>query len=100
MRALARFFPEQNPSAGLALAHAFSRSVCKFDANLDDQQVIQAVGLLETLLLSGNKYQMRLAECYGLHFPELRRLCPEGDLYVVLVCCLPDRAAVGPLASF
>ena len=43
---------------------------------------------------------MRLSECYGLHFPELRRLCPEGDLYVILVNCAPNRLELGTVDEF
>ncbi|KAH0573642.1 Nop domain-containing protein [Spironucleus salmonicida] len=86
--------PAREFQAQRALSHAFSRAVCMYDSNRDDQQIVQAIGCFEQIVVSANKYVMRLSECFGLHFPELRKLCTSNEQYVVLVEAIQIRKSI------
>ncbi len=56
-----------------------------------DQHVIKAVGVLGDLDNVFNLLFEQVREWYGMHFPELERMCNENTVYLKLVYHLGDR---------
>eukprot|EP01120_Amphizonella_sp_Union-15-10_P001559 TRINITY_DN11719_c0_g1_i1.p1 TRINITY_DN11719_c0_g1~~TRINITY_DN11719_c0_g1_i1.p1 ORF type:complete len:496 (-),score=95.47 TRINITY_DN11719_c0_g1_i1:55-1542(-) len=65
----------------LGLSHAYSRAKIKFNANHSDNNVIQAISLVDQLDKDVNLFAMRTREWYSWHFPELVRIVPDNTMY-------------------
>lgn len=86
---------EQIETSARGLAHLVSRQLVSFDKNRADSMVIQSVAHLDNVTKSVNTLFMRLAEWYGYHFPELRRICGEHhELYCDIVLAIHTREAL------
>jgi len=77
--------------AQLGLAHSYSRSKIKFNANRNDNMIIQAICLLDQMDKDLNKFAMRVREWYGWHFPELVKIVNDNYMYARLVKLIGDR---------
>jgi len=77
--------------AQLGLAHSYSRAKIKFNANRNDNMIIQAICLLDQMDKDLNKFAMRVREWYGWHFPELVKIVNDNYMYARLVKLIGDR---------
>ena len=64
--------------AELGLGHAYSRAKVKFSVQKNDNHIIQAIALIDTLDKDINTFAMRVKEWYGWHFPELAKIVPNS----------------------
>ncbi|KAM0678828.1 hypothetical protein BDAP_000613 [Binucleata daphniae] len=76
------------PAVGLA--HMMSREKVKYDIKKEDTFVIQTHEMIELIRNDIDKYEKKLKEMYGYHFPELRELCTKEE-YPVIVSYILDR---------
>jgi len=77
--------------ACLGLGHAVSRVSIQFDVNRQDKGIINSYCLIEQMEKNLNTFAMRVKEWYGWHFPELRNLIADNEVYVRLVNYIGNR---------
>jgi nucleolar protein 56 len=77
--------------AGRGLGHAYSRGKIKFDPKRNDQNIIQAISVIDTDDKGANTFFMRIREWYGWHFPELSKIEPDNVTYTKLVQVIGDK---------
>ncbi len=80
--------------AQLGLGHAYSRGKVKFSIYKNDNNIIQAISLLDQLDKDINTFSMRVREWYSWHFPELFRLVPDNFRYAKMVLTVRDKTSV------
>ncbi|KAJ0263918.1 Nop domain-containing protein [Hirschfeldia incana] len=78
--------------AQLGLAHSYSRAKVKFNVNLVDNMVIQAIFLLDTFDKDINSFAMRVREWYSWHFPELVKIVNDNYLYARISKVIEDKS--------
>jgi len=81
-------------TAGLGLAHAYSRSKVKFNVNRADNHIIQAIALLDQMDKDINTFAMRVREWYSWHFPELVKIVNDNLLYARLAMIIEDKSEI------
>lgn len=67
----------------------------KFNVNRQDNMIIQAIALLDTLDKDVNTFVMRMREWYSWHFPELVKLVPDATEYSRTALLIKDRSDFG-----
>jgi len=82
--------------AQVGLCHSFSRSKVKFNVHRIDTMIIQSISLLDQLEKDVNTLTMRVREMYGVHFPELARLVPDGVTYCQVAKLIQTRNSSTP----
>jgi len=91
----AHFIPELKEAdivqAQLGLAHGFSRILVKMNVNRSDNMIIQAISLLDQMDKDINTFAMRVKEWYGWHFPELKKLIADNEVYCKLCIAIKDK---------
>jgi nucleolar protein 56 len=80
--------------AQLGLAHSYSRAKVKFNVNRQDNMIIQAIALLDTLDKDVNTFVMRVREWYSWHFPELVRIVPDNYTYTRLALAIQEKGSL------
>ncbi|KAJ0536632.1 putative Nop domain, helix hairpin bin domain superfamily, Nop domain superfamily protein [Helianthus annuus] len=84
--------PGDLEKAQLGLGHSYSRAKVKFNVNREDNMVIQAIFLLDTLDKDVNTFSMRIREWYSWHFPELVKIVNDNYLYAKLAKFIEDKS--------
>ncbi|KAI7740387.1 hypothetical protein M8C21_012734 [Ambrosia artemisiifolia] len=84
--------PGDLEKAQLGLGHSYSRAKVKFNVNREDNMVIQAIFLLDTLDKDVNTFSMRIREWYSWHFPELVKIVNDNYLYAKLAKYIEDKS--------
>ncbi|MFS7971565.1 putative Nop domain, helix hairpin bin domain superfamily, Nop domain superfamily protein [Helianthus anomalus] len=84
--------PGDLEKAQLGLGHSYSRAKVKFNVNREDNMVIQAIFLLDTLDKDVNTFSMRIREWYSWHFPELVKIVNDNFLYAKLAKFIEDKS--------
>ncbi|GAV68231.1 Nop domain-containing protein/NOSIC domain-containing protein/NOP5NT domain-containing protein [Cephalotus follicularis] len=91
-----RFIKDLKPGdlekAQLGLGHSYSRAKVKFNVNRNDNMVIQAIFLLDTLDKDVNSFSMRVREWYSWHFPELVKIVNDNYLYAKVSKLIEDKS--------
>ncbi|KAM7253969.1 hypothetical protein ACFE04_027978 [Oxalis oulophora] len=91
-----RFIKDLKPGdiekAQLGLGHSYSRAKVKFNVNRNDNMVIQAIFLLDTLDKDVNSFAMRVREWYSWHFPELVKIVNDNYLYAKVSKMIKDKS--------
>ncbi|CAH8381541.1 unnamed protein product [Eruca vesicaria subsp. sativa] len=91
-----RFIKDLKPGdlekAQLGLAHSYSRAKVKFNVNRDDNMVIQAIFIVDTLDKDINSFAMRVREWYSWHFPELVKIVNDNYLYARVSKMIEDKS--------
>lgn len=77
--------------ACLGLGHAVSRLSIQFDVNRQDKGIINSYCLIDQMEKNLNTFAMRTKEWYGWHFPELKNLISDNEVYVRLVNFIGNR---------
>ena len=80
--------------AALGLAHAYSRGKVKFNVHRQDNMLIQAIALLDTLDKDINTFVMRVREWYSWHFPELAKVVSDNYQYARTALLVKDKSAL------
>eukprot|EP00667_Euglena_gracilis_P008468 EG_transcript_8570 len=92
---IAKFIPELKEAdiqqAQLGLAHSFSRTLVKMNVNRSDNMIIQAISLLDQMDKDINTFAMRVKEWYGWHFPEMKKLIQDNEVYCKVCVVVKDR---------
>ena len=65
----------------LGLAHAYSRGRVKFSVQKNDNHIIQAIAILDSMDKAINTFSMRVREWYSWHFPELIKIVSDNYRY-------------------
>jgi nucleolar protein 56 len=78
-------------TAQLGLGHAYSRAKVKFSITRDDNHLIQAIAIIDTLDKNINTFSMRVREWYSYSFPELVKLVSDNHLYAQVVLHIGDK---------
>jgi len=78
----------------LGLGHALSRHKLKFNVHREDNNIIQAIALLDQLDKDVNTNAMRLREWYSVLFPELAKLVPEAYEYAKIARAIGPKEAL------
>jgi nucleolar protein 56 len=84
--------PGDIEKAQLGLGHSYSRAKVKFNVNRNDNMVIQAIFLLDTLDKDVNSFAMRVREWYSWHFPELVKIVNDNYLYAKVSKLIEDKS--------
>ena len=84
--------PGEYEKAQLGLGHSFSRMKIADNPKRSDNNIIQAIALLDQLDKDINTFSMRVREWYSWHFPELVKLVNENYKYAQLVRLIKDKA--------
>lgn len=78
-------------TAQLGLGHAYSRAKVKFSVQKNDNHIIQAIAILDSLDKAINTFSMRVREWYSWHFPELIKIVSENQKYARLAVFIKDK---------
>ncbi|KAL3482392.1 hypothetical protein BJX99DRAFT_1791 [Aspergillus californicus] len=78
-------------TAQLGLGHAYSRAKVKFSVQRDDNHIIQAIAILDTLDKAINTFSMRVREWYSWHFPELVKIVSDNQRYAQVALLVKDK---------
>jgi nucleolar protein 56 len=78
-------------TAQLGLGHAYSRAKVKFSVQKNDNHIIQAIAILDSLDKAINTFSMRVREWYSWHFPELVKIVSENQKYARLALLIKDK---------
>ncbi|KAK1407184.1 hypothetical protein QVD17_38797 [Tagetes erecta] len=84
--------PGDLEKAQLGLGHSYSRAKVKFNVNRNDNMVIQAIFLLDTIDKDVNTFSMRIREWYSWHFPELVKIVNDNYLYAKVAQYIEDKS--------
>jgi nucleolar protein 56 len=76
------------------LGHSYSRAKVKFNVNKADNNIIQAISLLDQLDKDINTFAMRVREWYSWHFPELIKIVNDNIQYARLVKVIKNRTSI------
>ncbi|KAI3777655.1 hypothetical protein L1987_47456 [Smallanthus sonchifolius] len=85
-------FPGDLEKAQLGLSHGYSRAKVKFNVNREDNMVIQAISVLDTVDKNVNTCSMRVREWYSWHFPELVKIVNDNYLYAKPAKYVEDKS--------
>jgi len=77
--------------ACLGIGHAISRLSIQFDVNRQDKGIINSYALIEQMEKNLNTFSMRTQEWYGWHFPELKKIVSDNEIYVRMVNFIGNR---------
>ncbi|CAI8496339.1 unnamed protein product [Hanseniaspora opuntiae] len=80
--------------AQLGLGHAYSRTKVKFNVSKNDNHIIQAIALLDSLDKDINTFAMRAKEWYGWHFPELAKILVDNYSFAKAILFIRDKATI------
>lgn len=72
-------------SLELGVSHELSSKILKFSPSKVDSMIVHSVQLQEELDKELNNYGMRVREWYGWHFPELKNITTDNDIYAKIV---------------
>ncbi|KAK1142175.1 Nucleolar protein 56 [Aspergillus melleus] len=78
-------------TAQLGLGHAYSRAKVKFSVQRDDNHIIQAIAILDSLDKAINTFSMRVREWYSWHFPELIKIVSDNQRYAQIALLVKDK---------
>lgn len=78
-------------TAQLGLGHAYSRAKVKFSVQRDDNHIIQAIAILDSLDKAVNTFSMRVREWYSWHFPELIKIVSDNQRYAQVALLVKDK---------
>ena len=81
-------------TAQLGLGHAFSRAKVKFSVNRNDNHIIQAIAILDSLDKAINTFSMRVREWYSWTFPELVKIVPDNFQYARVALYVKDKKSI------
>lgn len=80
--------------AQLGLGHSYSRAKVKFSVRKNDQHILQAIAIVDSLERAVNTFSMRVREWYSWHFPELFKIVSDNLTYTKLVLFIGDKATL------
>ncbi|CAJ2509646.1 Uu.00g146720.m01.CDS01 [Anthostomella pinea] len=81
--------------AQLGLGHAFSRAKVKFNVHKNDNHIIRAIAVLDSLDKGVNLFSQKVREWYGWHFPELYAIASDNLTYAKLALFIGDKTTLG-----